>query len=311
VSFMQMHPVTFIEFLLASGHRAIVDEILRHRSDQAMIAPIHQKILALLGEYMLIGGMPEVVAHWTKYRDIQVVKDLQRYLIMAYQQDFEKYAKKHQQKYLRLLFEQIPTLITQAFKFTHIAGNYQKRELSPCLDLLCKAGVVHKVICSSSHRIPLAAEAQNETYKLIMLDIALTQSMLGFDPKDWLLKPEVPLANQGALCEAFIGQEILAYSAMTQQSLQLHYWHRDKRGSQAEVDYVIARGQGIYPIEIKSGRGSTLKSLHMFLQQTPLAPYGIRFSIQPYSVHEKIYSYPLYAVAGALSHLGDVFELND
>ena len=80
----------------------------------------------------------------------------------------------------------------------------------------------------------------------------------------------------------------------------MYYWHRDKHGSNAEVDYLIQLNEDIIPIEVKSGKGTTLKSLHLFLENKPKSPFGIRFSTQPYSIENKLHSYPLYAVAGLL-----------
>ena len=95
--------------------------------------------------------------------------------------------------------------------------------------------------------------------------------------------------------EAFVGQEILAYSDPIKKE-QLYYWRRESKGSEAEVDYLLQIKEHVIPIEVKSGTGSTLKSMHMFLESHPQVPYGIRFSTQNYSHHEKIKSYPLYAV---------------
>ena len=94
--------------------------------------------------------------------------------------------------------------------------------------------------------------------------------------------------------ESFIGQEILSYSLPIAKS-NLYYWHRESRGSQAEVDYLHQRGGDIIPIEVKSGSGTSMKSLHLFLQEHPHTPYGIRMSTHNYSYHGQIQSLPLYA----------------
>ncbi len=78
------------------------------------------------------------------------------------------------------------------------------------------------------------------------------------------------------------------------------FWQRSEKNSEAEVDFIIQRDGKIIPIEVKSGAGSTLKSMHSFLQTHLDSPYGLRFSTQNYSVYENIYSYPLYAVGNVL-----------
>ncbi len=95
-----------------------------------------------------------------------------------------------------------------------------------------------------------------------------------------------------------IGQELLAYSDNNTKT-DLYYWHRDVRGSQAEIDYLINdTSNRILPIEVKSSKGGHLKSLRYFLDHHQNIPYGIRFSTQNYSVYDSIHSYPLYAAVG-------------
>lgn len=128
-----------------------------------------------------------------------------------------------------------------------------------------------------------------------MLDVALTQMLLGLTSEQWILDTEKAFINKGAIAEAFVGQELLAYGNPRQKQ-SLYYWEREKRSSEAEIDYLIAKDNKVISIEVKAGKGTTLKSLHMFLNQHSASPHSIRFSTQNYSVYEKIISYPLYAV---------------
>jgi predicted AAA+ superfamily ATPase len=220
-------------------------------------------------------------------------------LIQGYRQDFNKYAKKNQVKYLDLLFDNIPLQLGRKFKYSAIPGEFRKRELSPCIDLLATAGVIHKIYSTAAQGLPLGAQRDPDEFKIIFLDVALAQAVLGLDITEWLLSAEQPLINKGEIVEAFIGQELLAYSEPFQKQ-QLYYWLRDERTAEAEVDYVTVLKQAIIPIEVKSGLGSTLKSMHIFLEKHPGSPYGLRFSAQNYSVYENIHSYPLYAVSMAI-----------
>jgi uncharacterized protein len=202
-------------------------------------------------------------------------------------------------KYLSLLFDHIPLQIARQFKYSEIEGDYRKRELAPCLDLLTTAGIVHKVFRASGQGVPLGAHADPQDFKVLFLDIALAQAMLGFNVGDWILNPLEQFINKGELVEAFVGQELLAYAHPLTKA-QLYYWHPTERGRQAEVDYLIQRNSNVISVEVKNGPGTTLKSMRLFLETHPKSPYGIRFSSQNYSVHQKIYSYPLYAIASAL-----------
>lgn len=133
------------------------------------------------------------------------------------------------------------------------------------------------------------------------MDVAICQKLLGLETGSWILEPLQTFINKGAVVEAFVGQEILAY-ADPQQRAQLFYWQRMAKNSTAEVDYVVQDQEKVIPIEVKSGHGTTLRSLHMFLETHERASYGIRFSTQNFSIHNHIYSYPLYAVAAIALH---------
>lgn len=297
VSFLYLYPMSFIEFLMAAGKERFAREVIHHPVTEPMPALIHQQLLALLGEYMLIGGMPEVVANWLSERELSSTQRIQREMVEAYRQDFNKYAKKHQLKYVELIFNQAPSLISQAFKYTQLQTPYQKRELAPCLDLLVKANIIHKIYHTRGNGIPLGAETDFEKFKLIFVDVGLCENILGLSLKEWMLDPINTLINKGSLCEAFVGQELLAYSPSDAKT-ELYYWHREARNSMAEVDYLIASRHQIIPIEVKSSQGGALKSLRYFLSSHPHSPYGIRFSTQNYSSYDRIHSYPLYAIAG-------------
>ena len=302
VEFLYMYPLSFLEFLEAQGANLLIQKIISHNDiNQSMSELIHKKLLIYVSQYLVIGGMPEIVNSWCEEKNPLRCFKLQQDLLNSYKKDFVKYAKKFQIKYLDKLFENIPTQLGRKFKYSLIEGDYRKRELSPCLDLLATAGIVNKVYSTNAQGLPLGAQADLNDFKLIFVDIGLAQSLLGLDVQEWFLNPEQQLINKGEVVEAFIGQEILVYSNAAQKK-QLYYWLRSERTSQAEVDYIDNFDGNIIPIEVKSGVGSTLKSLHMFLNTHKHSKFGIRFSTQNYSVYNNIKSYPLYAVYAALGY---------
>ncbi len=296
VSSLYFFPLSFMEFLVAMGYSLAAEAILNQERGEVMTETIHSLLLELLGQYLAIGGLPEAVAQWIETKDPIESQKVHHRIADTYRQDFDKYAKKHQIKYLDALFNQIPHFIGKQFKYNNIHGEYQKRELAPCLDLLCKANVIHKVQHSAGNGSPLGAEVNLDWFKIIFLDIALCQSILGLDVSSWLLNAKEAFVNQGDVIEAFVGQELLCYS-MSYGKTNLHFWKRDKRGSQAEVDYLYPLKGTIVPIEAKSTDGNTLKSMRIFLNEHPKSPYGIRFSSLNYSLFEKIDSRPLYAIS--------------
>lgn len=301
ISFLYMYPMSFIEYLYAIGFKNLAIEIIQHEPTTAFNEAIHNKALRLLGEYVAIGGMPNAVYHWMTNKDIRSCTTVLQDIKNAYEQDFAKYAKKNEIKYVDLLYKQIPHLICQQFKYSHLTTSYRKRELEPSLHLLEKAGVVHQVIHSHGNGLPLGAETDTNKFKLIPLDIGLNQAMLGLELKDWFIEPTSALVNKGSIAESYVGQELLAYSNPANKG-SLYYWQREKRGSHAEVDYLITQNRTVIPVEVKSGHGAGLQSARLFLQTHTNTPYSIRFSIHNYSVFDSIHSYPLYAVAGAVEN---------
>jgi predicted AAA+ superfamily ATPase len=301
VSSLYMYPMSFYEFLCAGRHGLLAQALLTHPANKPISESMHERTLGLLGEYFAIGGMPEAVLRWYETRNPALCFSIHQTLIDTYRQDFNKYAKQHQIKYLDVIFRSVPQQLGRKFKYTAVEGDYRKRELSPCVDLLTTAGIINPITKTAGNGVPLGAEADPSNFKLIFLDIALNQAILGFDLSTWLTDPQQEFINKGALTEAFVGQEMLAY-AHPEQKKNLFYWQRNAHGSEAEVDYLIQRQDQIVPIEVKSGFGSTLRSMHMFLETHQQSTYGLRFSTQNYSVHEKIHSYPLYGLTGVLSY---------
>lgn len=299
VSSLYMYPMNFLEFLEALGNEQLALALSEFTIEQPFSELIHKKLLRLVGEYLAIGGMPDVVKTWRDTSDPQPCKQVLHDLAGTYRQDFGKYAKKHQIKYLELLFNASSYQLSQPFNYSKVEGEFRKRELAPCLDLLETAGVCHRVTRSSGNGIPIGAEADPSDFKVIGMDVALTQAILGWDMKEWFLDPLPTFVNKGALVEAFVGQEFLAYSSpFTKQSL--YYWRRQQRGAQAEVDYLWQKMDKVIPVEVKSGEGRTLQSIRRFLELKKGSPYGVRLSTQNASIHEQIHSYPLYAVSSAL-----------
>lgn len=300
-----MYPLSFIEFLAALGHSSLIEPLLSYDCNRPLPNLIHERLLNLCGKYMALGGMPEVVKTWVALGDPKKCFEAQQDLIVAYQQDFEKYAKKHQEKYLNALFIQIPHFVSQQFQYKNIHGEYRKRELAPCLDLLNKANVIHTIYHSSGNGIPLGAGINLEQFKLIFLDVALSQSILGLNLSNWFLNPDNEFINKGSVVEAFVGQELLCYAVPFKKSA-LYFWKRDAKSSQAEVDYLVDYKNAVIPIEVKSGKTGHMKSLHLFLEQHPKSPFGIRFSCQNGSVFDRLESRPIYAVCSLFS--GDDLE---
>lgn len=300
ISMLHMYPLSFLEYLVATGDAMIAKEILNHPIGLAMENPIHTAILDRLGEYLSIGGMPEAVARWVQTRDPAPSLQALRQIAATYRQDFEKYGRKSQVKYLEQLFSQVPHLIGKEFSYSQVHGEYRKRDLAPALELLERANILHIIRRASGQGIPIGAEVDFDIFKVIYLDVALCQAILGSDISAWFLQPLQGFENRGEIAEGFVGQELVCYGNPEAKEA-LYFWKRMEKNSKAEVDYLVQRREQILPVEVKSGHGSTLRSLKLFLETHPGSTRGIRFSALDYSLTDTLDSRPLYAVV-SLAH---------
>src|ERR1700722_16826312 len=189
ISMLYMYPLSFLEYLVATGNSLLAKTIYQHPVGNAVEGIIHTKALELLGEYLSISGMPEAVSIWIQTKNPAAALSILQQIAATYQQDFDKYARKAQVKYLEQLFPQIPHQVSRKFSYRAMHGEYRKRELAPALELLERAYVVHCIRASSGQGIPIGSEVDFYSFKVIFLDIGLCQAILGSDISPWFLNP--------------------------------------------------------------------------------------------------------------------------
>ena len=295
VETLYLYPLSFKEFITALRKDHLFDAIDTHSLHTTIPAPIHNELLRLWREYMAVGGMPEVVSVWLQYQDLQKCRKIQNHLVETFRQDFEKYAGKRQISYVDTLYQALPALVGNKFVFSAVDTTLRARELRPALELLRKAGIVHKITHSSSDKLPLQVGIRSGFFKVILSDVGLMQAMLDSDITHWLIDDEHKSIDIGAVTESFVGQEILAYSNPEKRA-ELFYWAREKRGSSAELDYVISYKKRVLPIEVKSGKSMRLNSMEMFLKEKSSSDLGVHISPLNAELKGKILRIPLYAV---------------
>lgn len=294
VQFLYLKPLSFREFLTALG-KDTLNEFLSSVTLQTEIPEaIHQQLLKLVREYMILGGMPAVVQDYLENKNFILAQNLQTVLLSTYRNDFGKYASQTDFKYLQKVFEKTPGLIGQQIKYARIADDMRSRDLKDALEKLCHAGLISQVYATSAAGLPLNAGVNEKKFKLLFVDIGLVKRATNLPP-DILLKEDLLLINQGAFTEQFVGQELLAYdSSLT--AAELFYWSRDKKGSEAEVDFVINIDTQIFPIEVKSGTTGRLKSMRLFMEEKK-CNLGVRVAQLPLSFHDGVLSLPFYLIA--------------
>ncbi len=178
-------------------------------------------------------------------------------------------------------------------KYTRLNAGHSSQTNRKAFDLLNKARIIHKIPDCDPSGLPLAATANQKKFKASFLDIGLMQRISQVPVELELQQNNLLSMYRGKLAEQFVAQELLAW-----HSSELFYWSRDARGSNAEVDYLAVQGSDIYPIEVKSGAGGSLKSLHLMLKTYPNCPYGLvlydgTYRKQP---EQKLMFMPLYSV---------------
>lgn len=293
VQYLYLQPLSFEEFLTALNEEALKDFLHEVSIKKVVPEVIHEKFLKLFREYLRIGGMPAVVRTYLEDRAAIDYQNQQTLLLQTYRDDFGKYAaSRSRQAQLQKVFLSAPSMVGKRYKYSHVDRDVQARDLKEALSLLNQAGVIYKVVSASAHGLPF--QLNENKFKILFLDVGLMQRGCGLDAE--IASAENFLAvNAGALAEQVVGQELLAYGN-PHEDRRLFFWVRDKKNSQAEIDYLTTHQSHILPIEIKSGSTGTLKSLKLFMEEHK-TKVGIRFSGHPLSFHEQILSIPLYAVS--------------
>lgn len=276
IEYMHLGPMRFEEFLIAGGRDRLAEFLSNFSLTEDIPGPIHNQLMGLFKIFLVTGGMPEVIAVYLKNSSWQQCESIKQSLLLTYQDDFSKYKGRVQHQKLVRVFKKLPQLAGQKFKYVNVDRNARSADLSRALALLCQARVVYKVFHSSSSGVPLGATIDERKFKVLFLDVGLMSTATGLNLLDYEKAEDVMVVNSGSICEQFIGQQLL-YSRQSYREPELYYWSREKKNSSAEVDYVIAEGAAIVPIEVKAGKSGTLKSLHMFLRDKSLA-LGVRFN---------------------------------
>ena len=293
ISSLFMYPFSFAEFMLACGNELLWNEV-RHSSPEKALFPVfHEKCIDYLKKFLVIGGMPAVVAKFIETNDILACQKTLNDLINSLKSDFSKYKSKVPELRIQTAFEAVVRQSGGKFNYAKVEQlNY--RQVKESIDLLEKAGLVIPVVHSSANGIPLGAEVNYKKQKILLLDTGIFQCFTGLQFADVLFSDDFDVINKGAIAEQFAGLELIKNSSPYMPE-NLYFWSREKEKSQAEVDYVIQQKEQIIPIEVKSGKTGKMQSLHLFLNEKQAA-CGIRTSLENFAKYDKISVIPLYAI---------------
>lgn len=270
VEYQYMYPLTFAEFLLAFNEKAAVDVINSHEiPDYA-----HDKLLELFHLYTMIGGMPEIVASFVKNRDWTKLSKIYQSLLIGYQDDVGKYAKTNlQATVIRHVIDKAPLNAGTRITFQNFGqSNYGSREIKEALLILEKAMLI-KLIYPTTNLKPPFEPDNKKSPRLQFLDTGLVNFFMGLQKEIFSLK-DLNNLYQGRITEHIVGQQLLGTHTVGQNHLL--FWVREKSQSSAEIDFVFPHGSQLIPIEVKSGKTGSLRSLHSFIDFSENNLFAIR-----------------------------------
>lgn len=296
VQYLYLKPLSFVEYLQAKQKTSWIDNIRSATLENPVSDILHQALLQEIKNYATLGGMPAVVNRALEEGITGAFQQTQYQILENYIDDFAKYASNANRVYLKTVFEQLPNLIGQQTKYHKINPDVHSRFLKEAINCLELAGIVYRVCATAASGLPLNAQINNNKYKLYFIDTGLLAAKSNL-LASVLMSQDILLINRGEMAEQFVGQELLAYQP-SYKNADLHYWVREQKSSQAEVDFTIQVQSNIIPIEVKAGAIGRLKSLQVMMQEKQL-PLGVRVSQLPLSIDQNkhIVSVPFYMIS--------------
>ena len=170
---MFVYPMTFDEFLTACGEQLLLEARNNATAKTPLALPLYERLVGLFRSYMLVGGMPEVVAKWVETRDYLACQEVQDDIVLTYQDDFPKYRKRVDPTLLRLTLQSIALQIGNKFVYSQVGGGYSTNEVKKALEMLTLAGIITPVMHTNANGLPLGSEADPTYRKMLLLDSGL------------------------------------------------------------------------------------------------------------------------------------------
>ena len=282
-----VHPLTFGEFLYASGKDGLADRLRAGEFDR--LVPFHGELMTALRRYFFVGGMPEAVSAFLPNLDFYAARDVHHDLLAAYDRDFSKHAPLAEIPRLRAIFDSIPIQLAREnrrFVYGQAQAGARAKNLELALEWLLDASLVHRVRRVQTPRLPLAAYADEKAFKLFLFDTGLVSTMSDLDPQVLLQGDALFTEYKGALTEQYVLQSLIAAGVTP------YYW--TNASGAAEVDFVFG-SRTITPLEVKAAANTQAKSLRTYSDMYS-PPLSLRASARPYKDEGWLVNVPLYAV---------------
>lgn len=289
VDFMNLYPLSFREFLMANGQERFAELI--DKRDFQMITSFKLTYIDALKHYYYVGGMPEAVQSFAENKDFNEVREIQRRILMAYEQDFSKHAPNEIVPRLRMIWNSIPSQLAKKnkkFIYGLVREGARAKDYEAAIMWLSDCGFVHKISRVNTAGIPLRAYEDLKAFKLFVVDVGLLGCMAGLRQHTLLDGNDLFVEFKGALTEQYVCQQLKNI-----EDLDIYYYTND-RGS-CEIDFVVDTGGKIVPVEVKAEVNLRAKSLKSY--QEKFSPeISVRTSMADYKKEEWLVNLPLYAI---------------
>ena len=292
VNLLNIYPLTFDEFLAATDHGLYTyyESIQKNHPIETIF---HNRLLEAYNYYLIIGGMPECVSSWVKYKDPAKISQIQRELIEVYENDFSKHNGKVNSGRILMVFRSIVAQLAkpnEKFMYGAVREGGRARDFEEAIEWLVSAGMLNRVYNVSKMEHPLSAFDKLDQFKLFVFDVGLLKHMAGIDNSAILLKTDYQF--KGPLTENYVLQQLRG-----QFEVEPRYYS-DKSG---EIDFVLQNGIEIIPIEVKGGEDKSAPSFKKYVADHK-PRHAIRFSKRGYLEDGDFTNLPLY-LAGKTKEL--------
>ncbi len=290
VEFLDLYPLSFIEFLVAIGQKKLV--LLLESKNWELIKTFKQKFIQFLRYYYYIGGMPEAVYSFSINNDFGEVRNIQKEILLAYEQDFSKHAPVEIVPRIRMVWNSIPAQLAKEnkkFIYGLIKEGARAKNFEMAITWLIDCGLIHKINRVTKPAIPLKAYIDFSAFKLFLVDIGLLAAMGNIDIKTLLEGNTIFEEFKGAITEQFVLQQML-YT----KNFDIFYWSAER--SNAEIDFLIQHKGNAIPVEVKAEENLQAKSLKVFCQKYN-PEISIRTSMSDFRKQNWLTNLPLYAIS--------------
>ena len=289
---INLHPLSFEEFLLAMGEKIIVQQMKECRWNE--LSGLSHRFIELLRQYYYVGGMPAVVASYIKNKNLFAVREMQNQILSDYRHDFSKHVPTDILPKVNLVWDSIPAQLAKEnkkFVYSVIKKGGRAKEFEDAIQWLSDAGLIHKVMRVYKVERPLKFYEDYDAFKLFVLDLGLLGAMVQVSVKDVLVNNKAFTEYKGAFTEQYVIQEIAG--------LDMNAYYYSKENSLLELDFIIQKDE-IYPIEVKAEENLRSKSLRT-IYETNNSLKPCRFSMAAYKEQDWMKNIPLYLVKAWLS----------